>query len=171
MGIVAISRSLVAGLAVVGFAITACTRADSPVDQPLNITLAQFQQLRWLEGTWRGSGEGYDAFFERYQWVNDSTIQKVGFTDSTLAIATDSSALMLRGEHVRSESPARSWVVVALDSIAARFAPERNAANGFEWRRTGDGAWTARITWDSANVARERLYEMRAYTLPTATPR
>jgi hypothetical protein len=102
--------------------------------------------------------------------VNDSTIRKVDFADSTLAVVSDSGDITLRGNRVRSESPARSWVVVALDSTSVRFAPERSAANGFEWRRGTTGTWTARLTWDSAGVARERVYEMRAFPNPAPQP-
>jgi hypothetical protein len=79
---------------------------------------------------------------------------------------TDSGAITRRGGVVRSGSETRSWVVVALDSSHVRFEPERNAVNAFEWRRTAPGQWTARLTWDSAGVPRERLYEMRAHRPP-----
>ncbi len=147
--------------------LSACERGSSPDVTPAQVSSSQFQQLRWLEGDWRGSGGGVDAFYERYRWVDDSTIRKYDFSDSTLRVVTDSGEIVRRGSTVRSESPARSYVVVALDSASVRFAPERNATNGFEWRRTAPGAWTARLTWDSAGVARERMYEMRAHTPPT----
>lgn len=144
---------------------TSCERPQSAAPG-LDVSAAQFQQLRWLEGTWRGTGGGINAFFEGYRWVDDSTIRKVDFADSTVAVVTDSGDIALRSNRVRSVSSTRSWVVVALDSTSVRFAPERNASNGFEWRRSALGTWTARLTWDSAGVAKERVYEMRAITRP-----
>ena len=101
-------------------------------------------------------------FFEGYRWVDDSTMRKYDFKDSTFSAPTDSSEIVLRGGKVRNGSERQSWVVVALDSVSARFAPQRGASNGFEWRRGSPGSWTARLTWDSAGVARERVYELRA---------
>ena len=160
-------RSL--ALIVVGL-LCGCERQTARRVTAASVSPAQFQQLRWLEGSWRGSGGGFDAFFEGYRWVDDSTIRKYGYADSTLATVTDSGDITLRGTTVRSESPERAWVVEGLDSVSVRFAPERNAANDFEWRRVGPGAWTARLTWDSAGVPREVLYELRSYRAPI-TPR
>jgi len=134
----------------------------------MTISQAQFQQLRWLEGMWSGSGGGIDAFYERYKWVDDSTIRKFDIdAPGASTVVKDSGDITLRAGVVRSGSPERSWVVVSLDSTSVTFAPERNASNGFEWRRTGAFTWTARLTWDSAGVARERTYEMKALV---ATP-
>ncbi len=127
------------------------------------VSTTEFAQLRWLEGSWRGSGAGVDAFFEGYRWVDDSTIRKVDYTDSTLASISNSRDIALRAGAVRSGTDARYYVLVALDPSSVRFAPGRGTTNGFEWRRTGDASWTARIIWDSAGVARERVYEMQRF--------
>lgn len=158
-------RRLVAPLVTaIAIVVAGCERPQAAPATPtaLVVTVEQFQQLRWLEGTWRGSGGGYDGFYEGYRWMDDSTIRKYGYADSTFAVITDSGLVSLRGGAVRSASPRSSYVAVALDSASATFAPERGAANSFEWRSTGSGTWTARLTWDSAGVPRERLYEMRA---------
>lgn len=159
-------RLIVIGVATAS--LVACERAKTetatpPAVTPLAVTSAQFQQLRWLEGRWHGSGGGVDNFFEGYRWVDDSTIRKYDFADSTFSAPTDSSEIRLRDGVARSGSSTTSWVVVALDSIEVKFAPERGASNAFSWRRNGASAWTARLTWDSAGIARERVYEMRAH--------
>ena len=147
--------------------LAACeVRKELPPTPPLTVSQSEFQHLRWLEGSWRGSGGGIDAFFEGYRWVDDTTIRKYGFADSTLAVISDSGDIALRGGFVRSGFAERSYVVVELDSARARFTPEGNASNGFEWMRTGPGEWTARLTWDSAGVPRARTYTMRALVKP-----
>ena len=143
------------------------TSATSASPAPQTVTTAEFQQLRWLQGSWKGSGGGIDAFYERYTWVDDSTIRKFDIDGPAAAAAVkDSGDITLRGGVVRSGSPERSWIVVSLDSASVTFAPERNASNGFEWRRIAPDAWTARLTWDSAGIARERTYDMKAF-VPT----
>ena len=148
--------------------VAACERSapvpatDTPARTAVSFSPTQFAQLRWLEGRWRGEGGGAPPFFEAYRWVDDSTIRKYDFGDSTFNTPVDSGNIVLRAGQVRSGSPTQSWVAVALDSVSIRFAPERGASNGFEWRRGAPGSWTARLTWDSAGVARERVYELRA---------
>lgn len=139
----------------------ACTGRSDTVT-PATVTTAQFQQLRWLEGNWIGSGGGIDDFYEGYHWVDDSTILKYEFPDSSFAAARDTSRIRLREGVVRSGANSHSWVAVSIDSMQATFAPERSVTNGFEWRRAGPSAWTARLTWDSSGVPRERTYNMRA---------
>jgi len=141
---------------------TPAPAAVTPVPPAASFSPAQFAQLRWVEGRWRGQGGGVPAFFEAYRWVDDSTIRKYDFGDSTFRTPTDSGNIVLRAGQVRSGSPTQSWIAVALDSVSVRFAPERGVSNGFEWRRGAPGSWTARLTWDSAGVSRERVYDMRA---------
>ena len=163
--IVAAFAALAAGCersAPVPAADTAASVADTPARPAVSFSPTQFAQLRWLEGRWRGEGGGVPSFFEGYRWVDDSTIRKYDFKDSTFSVPTDSGNIEMRAGVIRSGSPTQSWIVVALDSASVRFAPERGVSNGFEWRRGAPGSWTARLTWDSAGVARERVYEMRA---------
>jgi hypothetical protein len=47
---------------------------------------SDFQKLRWLEGTWRGSDGRQNVFYERYLLVNDTTIEIQYFgKDQTLS--------------------------------------------------------------------------------------
>src|SRR5262245_23330336 len=90
-------------IAVVCASTAACNR-EQPKDAtpaastpaPMTVSVAQFQQMRWLEGSWRGSGGGIDAFFEGYRFVDDSTIRSFEYPDSTL-VAKDSGEITLRG--------------------------------------------------------------------------
>lgn len=77
-------------VSVVAALLSACEGGNSPGVTPAQVSPSQFQQLRWLEGDWQGTGGGVDAFYERYRWVDDSTIRKYDFSDSTLAVVTDS---------------------------------------------------------------------------------
>src|SRR5688500_206734 len=52
--------------------------AQSPASA-LRVTPAQFRDLRWLEGTWRGRMSNGKYFYERYERVNDSTIRIIHF--------------------------------------------------------------------------------------------
>jgi hypothetical protein len=133
-----------------------------PSGPAARVTLAQFGQLRWIEGRWRGAEVGGTPFFEAYGFVNDSTIRSYVYSDSTLTIVSDSGIILWRGDSITSGREAAHYVAVRFDSVSVEFAPLGAATNGFAWIHAGPGAWRARLIWDSAGVARERTYDMRA---------
>jgi hypothetical protein len=109
------------------------------------ITAGQFASLRWLEGAWRGSGGGYDAFYEDFRWLDDSTVARHTFADSTLARVTEESRWELRGGVMRSVSGGTTRsVAVLLRGDSLQFAPPRGS-NRVLFVRRSDDAWTALI--------------------------
>ena len=57
-----------------------------PAAQSASISREAFAGLRWIAGSWRGSGDGQAPFYERYRFEDDSTLVVETFTDSTLAV-------------------------------------------------------------------------------------
>src|SRR5687768_4710928 len=86
---------------------------------------ADFEKLRWLEGTWQGSGGGYDAFYERYHFVNDSTIEKLSFTDATLQTVSERGTISLRAGRIADEGGRRRYEAAKVTSGVAQFVPVR----------------------------------------------
>jgi hypothetical protein len=146
-----------ARIALVSIAIIACSRGDSPPADtassakpllPGMYSLDDFSRLRWLEGRWRGTTQdGTNPFYEEYRFLNDSTIAKYSFADSTFAKASDSSQVKLRGGLIRDEGLTASWQVTRLDSAGADFAPDRGATNYFTWTPASPTSWTATLRW------------------------
>lgn len=147
-----------------GMTLVACGAAER-VRPPLaaKVTAAQFGQLRWLEGRWRGAEAAGRPFFEAYRFLDDTTILSLSFADSTFTTVTDSGRMQLRGDTVTSGWPIPERVAIALDSASVAFSAPLRGGNGFSWHLEGPGAWTARLPWDSAGVARVRTYDMRAF--------
>jgi nucleoside-specific outer membrane channel protein Tsx len=110
-------------------------------------TVAQFQQLRWLDGRWQGFMSNGNKFYEQYRFLNDSTILKHGFPDSTFAKASDSSHVQLRNGLIADESVASRYVATRLDSTGVDFAPQRGATNHFTWARESPTKWNATLRW------------------------
>ena len=115
-------------------------------------------QLRWLDGSWRGSGNEQAPFYERYRVADDSTMVVEGFPDSTFATANDTSQLQLRGGRLSLVGQSGSrWVATALSESEVTFAPAARATNGFTWRRESADAWTAIMRSRSAG---DRIYRL-----------
>ncbi len=136
--------------------------ATASTARPASVSAEQFASLAWLSGRWRGAEGAGAPFFEAYVPETSASIRSYNYPDSTFGAPSDSGLLQLRGDTLFSGSPSMQWVATHLDSARVDFVPWRGASNRFTWQRTGVGAWTATLQWDSAGVPRERIYEMRA---------
>jgi hypothetical protein len=131
------------------------------------LTSDALRQLRWLEGSWRGSGAGQAPFFERYSFPNETTMLVESFSDSTFTRVTETSRYVLRDGRLANDGNMR-WVAARLDDTSAFFIPLERANNSFLWRRgTSSDEWTAVIMWRSADGPRERVYTMRRVRVPS----
>lgn len=137
--------------------------ASSPPERaaPATVTPAGFRTFRWIEGTWRGTGGGVDPFYERYEVIDDSTLRRLSFSDSTLATVGDSTLIGLRGTRVLDPADGPEWHATAFDSVSWRFESIAHPGRAFTWRRTSTDSWTARLeSRDAAGNPQERVYTL-----------
>ncbi len=130
-----------------------------PAEAGAPVTVSAFQQLRFLQGTWRGTGPAAPPFYESYLFLDDSTIRSFTYADSTLARAADSAFVRLRDGRVRLAGGGAEWLALSFDSSGVAFAPLHDAANAVRWTPESHDAWWAELTWASGNGA-PRAYHM-----------
>jgi hypothetical protein len=118
------------------------------------VTVARLATLRWLEGDWLGRAADGSRFYERYRFVDDSTIQMSSFPDSTFTRRKDGDRIQLRGGVVRYENV----VATRLDRSGIDFAAPTGRF-GFTWRRRGRG-WTATLWQVDSATTRVTVYEL-----------
>ena len=139
-------------------------------ERPATLSVADLGTLRWLVGSWRGSGDDQSPFYERYAFVDDSTLLVESFRDSTFGEVTERARYELRAGRFANAGPAESaqWVAVRLDRGAVTFAPVRRARNRFVWRPVSANEWIADLEWPASNAApaRTRTYRMVRWTAP-----
>lgn len=140
--------------------LTACMQntpeAQTNTAEPKKFTAADVAKLRWIEGTWRGSGLDQAPFFERYRFENETTLAVDSFPDEKLEKVDDTSRFELKDGQFGSESYAAS----SIDDTSIDFVPLK-AKNSFRWERVSDNAWKATLKWPGAdNKPRERIYNM-----------
>ena len=110
---------------------------------PAKVTLADFAGLRFIEGTWKGSGYAPGPFYETYKFVNDSTIQMFSWTDSTFTKKSDSTTYMFRNGEIRSRNGEAA--VVRIDSAGYHFRRVAGQSPGWVFRRISADRWTATL--------------------------
>src|SRR5687767_5685193 len=138
----------------------ACHRSrDAQTNRPVatNFSTADIAKLRWIEGTWRGSGVDQAPFFERYRFENETTLAVDGFPDEKLEKVDDTSRFELKDGQFGSEYYAAS----SIDDTSVDFVPIK-AKNSFRWERVSENSWKATLRWraEGDKPARERIYNM-----------
>lgn len=138
----------------------ACHRPTNTQTSPpaaTKFTTADIAKLKWLEGTWRGSGVDQKPFFERYRFENESTLLVDSFPDEKMDKVEDTSRFELKDGKFGNGSYAAS----AIDNNSVDFEPI-TANNSFRWERVSDNAWKATLKFPARGdkPARERIYNM-----------
>jgi hypothetical protein len=150
--------------------LSACASAQSQVtqiDDPATITRAEFAQLKWIEGTWRGSGANQAPFYERYRFTNDTTLAVDAFTDSTMTRINETSYFVLANGKLTNTNPNLKWEATKLTDKSVTFTPVVGVRNTFVWDRQTADSWIAVLYWppSGGQPARERVYTMVRTTL------
>lgn len=115
-------------------------------------------KLRWLAGTWRGSGVDQAPFFERYRFENESTLVVDSFLDEKLDKPDHTSRFELKDGRFGNGN----YAAVSIDDNGVNFEPVANAKNSFRWERVSDNTWKATLKWpaEGNKPAHERVYNM-----------
>ena len=152
----------ITSVALVVLLFAACHRspdAQTNRSDAKTFSTADIAKLRWLEGTWRGSGVDQAPFFERYRFENESTLAVDGFADEKLDKVDDTSRFELKDGRFGTSH----YVASSIDDNAINFEPVvGKAKNSFRWERVSDNAWKATLKWpaEGNKPARERVYNM-----------
>jgi len=118
--------------------------AAQPQATPGKFTEADIAKLKWLDGSWRGTGERQPAFFERYRFEGTTMIVE-NFADETFQKMTETSRFeLVNGEFGHTEGSSRSAASTISDA-AVQFVPTAGSKNSFRFEKKSDDTWEAVI--------------------------
>ena len=154
------TRRLMTAASLLVLMFAACQRSPEAQNDPpiaTNLTTADVARLKWLEGTWRGSGVDQAPFFERYRFENESILAVDTFPDEKLDKVEDTARFELKDGRFGNPHYAASKI----EDNAVDFEPI-TAKNSFRWERVSENAWKAILTWPAQGnkPAGERVYNM-----------
>ena len=170
-----ISTLLFAAMAALSFSdgLDAKTRAVRYWEQdstqpplPKQISAKELIQLRWIEGSWRGTGDNQAPFFERYHFEGDSTLVVETFADGTLNKVNEVTRFQLKDMQFGNGGEGARWIVTHMDAESVRFEPVAVARNTFVWKRETKDIWKAILIWPGKGdkPSSERIYKMERWT-------
>ena len=142
--------------------------AQIPTPTPATQTkfsVSDLEKLRWIVGTWRGTGDGEAPFFERYRFENPTTLAVDSFTDATLSKVDDTTRFELKDGQFGNGGETGRWTASSIDYLGIDFVPAAKARNSFRWQRESDNTWTAILTWPPAEgkPGRRRVFKMERW--------
>jgi pimeloyl-ACP methyl ester carboxylesterase len=142
------------------------TEAQTPASKELSTS--DLAKLHWIEGTWRGTGDGEKPFFERYYFENDSTLAVEGLADEKVGKVNDVTRFELRDGKFFGGSDGSRWDATEITADSITFQPVAKARNSFRWRRVSKDEWEAILDWPAteAKPARHRVYKMERWPSP-----
>jgi hypothetical protein len=133
----------------------------SPTPQPKAITAADLTKLRWIEGSWRGTGDIEKPFYERYKFENDTTLLVESFDDEKFEKVTEASRFELKDGHFGKTEGESGSVATAFDDNSITFSPLGKSRNSFRFQRESADSWKAVLNWkDASGTPKERTYKM-----------
>jgi hypothetical protein len=149
---------------------TSTQNVSAPSPSPKLLTVADLAKLRWIEGSWRGTGGDVPPFYERYKFENDSTLVVETLADETLSKVSDVSRFELKDGHFGSGNGDSGSVATALDDNSISFAPVGKAGNYFRFLRESENSWKAILNWTAKDgTAKELTYRMERW--PAVVPK
>ena len=161
------AAALFSSAACAGGQTPAGANAAAPQQQPTpaRISAPDLSKLRWIEGSWRGTGDVEKPFFERYRLDGDSALVVEGFEDETLAKVSDVTRFELKDGEFGGGGEGSRWAASELTGDAVTFVPVKGARNTFRWQKESDGTWKAILDWPAADgkPARRRVYKMERW--------
>ena len=169
-----ILRTYVILTLVVVSALTACSTSQANADNSSLAPAAQasptprsgftesdVDKLKWIVGDWKGTGDVEKPFFERYRFVDKTTLAVDGFPDESFTKADDTTLFALKEGAFGNSGDAR-WAASEITGYLITFVPVAGVRNTFKWQRVSDNEWKAILDWPAAGdkPARQRVYKM-----------
>ena len=158
----ALVSMVVIALITVGSCASGSSEATHTPQSVKKFTIEDLKKLRWLEGTWRGTGDDTQPFFERYRFENDSTLAIESFETEKLEKITDTTRYELKDGEFGGGNEGFRWIASEIDDKSVTFVPVTKARNSFRWEQVSKDEWKAVLNWPATadKPARERIYKM-----------
>jgi hypothetical protein len=138
----------------------------SPSPSPRRtFSTADLKKVRWIEGTWRGTGGGVDPFCERYKFESDTVLAVEGLECDKLDKAGEVTRFELKNGEFGGGSGGSLYIATLIDDKSITFDPVTKARNSFRWERESENSWKAVLWWPATDKAKagERTYQMERW--------
>lgn len=139
--------------------------SDIPVTWKKDVTPEDVAGLKWLVGTWRGTGEGQEPFYEQYK-LDGTILTEESFADESLTDIKDSARYALvNGEFRFTTADGRRVAASEITADHIQFVPVVGGGNSYRFEKQSGGKWRAVLEWPATadQPAKKVIYNMESY--------
>jgi hypothetical protein len=139
-----------------------------PITWKRDVTTNDIASIKWLEGTWRGAGDGKEPFFERYTF-DGTTLTEESFTDNTLDTVSETTKyVLINGEFRHTSKDAKRVAASEITDDHIQFVPVVGGGNKFRFEKQPKGKWRAVLEFPATadQPAKQITYNMEPYKKP-----
>ena len=125
-----------------------CIGTGNKIPEPItvssvNYTKADLLKVKWIEGKWKGM-DGDDAFYEMYEFVNDSTIKTISFDwkgkDSSKSFVDH----LYWKDGLYYLGGKQDWAANIITDSMVKLQPNSSRIhNDITWKQLSDTSWDA----------------------------
>ena len=128
---------------------------------------ADVAKLKWVEGTWRASGEDMEPSYERYKFDDDKAIMIESFEDEKMDKPSESTRFELKDGEFTATGGKSRWTANEITDDSVTFfrvsteppkpsnAPAGHAPvempdygpKSLRWQNNKDGTWKVTVDW------------------------
>jgi len=129
-----------------------------------DLTPKDIERIKWLEGTWKGTTEGKEPFYEKYRFEG-TTMYEDSYEDETLKNVKDTAKYALINGEFRHTQDGKRIVVSEIDDNHVVFIPAAHEGNSYTFEKQLGGKWRAIVEWPAleGQPPKKTIYNMEPY--------
>lgn len=118
-------------------------------------------KVKWLEGSWTGTADGENAIYQRFKFVDDSTVEITYYRDAAFGQPSGNGRLYLSVGRIYHTFGSNRWVVTRIGNEGLYLVPQSTARSNFAWNYVSPDAWTFTMRTGVGGREHVTVYNMR----------
>jgi hypothetical protein len=122
---------------------------------------ADLAKVKWLQGSWAGTAEGEATIYQRFKFVDDSTVEINYYRDSEFGQLSGSGRLYLSVGRIYHTFGSNRWVATRIGDQGLYLVPQSTARANFAWNYVSPDAWTFTMRTGVGGREHVTVYNMK----------
>lgn len=118
-------------------------------------------KVKWLQGSWVGTAEGESTIYQRFKFVDDSTVSIDYYRDSAFGQPNGNGRLYLSVGRIYHSFGSNRWVATRVGDEGLYLVPQSTARASFVWTYVSPDAWTFTMRTGVGGREHVTVYNMK----------
>ena len=118
-------------------------------------------KVKWLEGSWTGTAQGESSIYQRFKFVDDSTVEITYYRDSAFGEPSGNGRLYLSVGRIYHTFGSNRWVATRIGNEGLYLVPQSTARANFSWTFVSPDAWTFTMRTGVGGREHVTVYNMK----------